>query len=506
MRLPHSLLSATALGLLASASAGQSGSDLPWHGKDGPLVRADGSPWRPELQLELVFPALAQPAPFRAQLPIDGEWVEVDLRPYSLRSADFRLLVIDGSGVPREVEAPPARTYRGAVVGRADTEVRASLDELGRLSAVVETPAGRWTVEPLSRYVPGSSPLSHAVYSHANRVASRGECGVIDPIAPPGATTPGEEQEEASGSAPGPYGTGGSFHEHSSSPHDDEPLEAKMLSYRAGGLACYIDYEYYQWAGNSTASAVANVEQLLGEVSAKYDDNGVGPFRFNFVGAVLKTGPGYLYPSTDVSDLLSEFTADWLKSNYYGYEYGTKADFYHLFTGRDLDGSALGLAYVDDVCDTNGAFGLSETTFTSDLSDRNWLTSHELGHNFGSGHDGDCNGLFDDKCQVMCPSIDTFSCASIGISWSSQARDAVNAGIALSCFDPATGTIYADIATSHPFPDGTAMLPFQTLATGLANTQSGWTLVLGDGTYDESVLTLNQPMKLDATGGTARIE
>ena len=505
MRLLQSLLSAAALGLLASASPAQSGSDLPWHGKDGPLLRADGSPWRPELQLELVFPALAQPAPFRAQLPIDGEWVEVDLRPYSLRSADFRLLVIDGSGVPREVEAPPARTYRGELVGRPDTEVRANLDELGRLSAVVETPAGRWTVEPLSRYVPDASPLAHALYSHANRAASRGECGVHDPVRPSGSSPPEGDQEDSSTSPPSGSGAGGASHEHAHSA-GDEPLEAKMLSYRAGGLACHVDNQYYQWAGNSIPNAVANIEQLLGEVSAKYDDNGVGPFRFNFVGAVFETGPGNVHPSTDAEDLLSEFTLDWLTSGYYGFDYGTKADFYHLFTGRDLDGGTLGLAYVDDVCDTNGAFGLSETTFTSDLSDRGWLTTHEFGHNLGSEHDGDCNGLFDDKCQVMCPNLNASACSSTGISWSSQARDAVNAGIALSCFDPATGTIYADIATSHPFPDGTAMLPFQTLATGLANTQSGWTLVLGDGTYDESVLTLNQPMKLDATGGIARIE
>jgi hypothetical protein len=61
----------------------------------------------------------------------------------------------------------------------------------------------------------------------------------------------------------------------------------------------------------------------------------------------------------------------------------------HLFTDRDLDGSTIGIAYLDSLCDRQNAVGLTES--------RNvWLDSlvaaHELGHNFGADHDGDAQG------------------------------------------------------------------------------------------------------------------
>ena len=58
----------------------------------------------------------------------------------------------------------------------------------------------------------------------------------------------------------------------------------------------------------------------------------------------------------------------------------------HLYTGRDLDGSTVGIAFVGALCDSYFGAGLSEGNRSPSFDAL--IAAHEIGHNFGAPHDG----------------------------------------------------------------------------------------------------------------------
>jgi hypothetical protein len=58
----------------------------------------------------------------------------------------------------------------------------------------------------------------------------------------------------------------------------------------------------------------------------------------------------------------------------------------HLMTGRDLDGTIVGIAYLDSVCTGAEADSLSQGNHSTTMSAL--IAAHELGHNFNAPHDG----------------------------------------------------------------------------------------------------------------------
>jgi hypothetical protein len=93
----------------------------------------------------------------------------------------------------------------------------------------------------------------------------------------------------------------------------------------------------------------------------------------------------------------------------------------HLYTGRDLEGSTAGIAYVDVVCRSNAGVGLSEISNSPTIDAL--VAAHEIGHNFGASHDGDSSpGATCPSAplnHIMAPSVspanNTFSDCSVGV-------------------------------------------------------------------------------------------
>src|SRR4029079_8617875 len=63
----------------------------------------------------------------------------------------------------------------------------------------------------------------------------------------------------------------------------------------------------------------------------------------------------------------------------------------HLMTGKNLDGTTAGIAYVNSACEAERGVSLSERSYGTTISAI--VMAHELGHNFGAPHDGESGGL-----------------------------------------------------------------------------------------------------------------
>lgn len=119
----------------------------------------------------------------------------------------------------------------------------------------------------------------------------------------------------------------------------------------------------------------------------------------------------------------------------------------HLFTGRNLDGTTVGVAFTGRLCSSRFGAGLTQGTNSVTLD--SLIAAHEIGHNFGAPHDGTTNSACESTPQdfLMAPQLngsDTFSACSI-----TEMQDDVNRA---SCISPLASIEVGIRAGATPSP------------------------------------------------------
>jgi PKD repeat protein len=222
--------------------------------------------------------------------------------------------------------------------------------------------------------------------------------------------------------------------------HLEDAINDKVEQNNADNLACY-----------ELEIAIASDELMLdkyGSVGGVEDHNiGVlnnvegdytGQFNHDLVFVIVTQFVSDDDPwtaSTDAGTLLGSFR-DWGNNGGFGVAF----DVGELWTDRDFNGGTIGIAYLSGICNSVKYHCLQD--FTGNSAFLRVLTSHELGHNFSSGHDGNCPP---DEF-IMCPFV------SDATEWSNQSRNAINnymqGRINNGCLAPCGPALIADFTWS----------------------------------------------------------
>jgi hypothetical protein len=331
------------------------------------------------------------------ELPLELEGVShtLVLRPSSLRSADFVLRVqgadLQGAaGQGADMQSADAGQGAGVLSDAGQGAVVQNAAELGAaglLAPVSPAPPSTVRGELLGR--PGSAAAGALVDGTLQLLISPGE----------GAALWGLDALPSGGHALFPMsavvdqgGVCGSLTPQAITP----PTQAMVAAASApmvAELAVDADYEYYLAHGSSVADVLADIEGVVAASELIYSADAAISFQLTSV--TVRTDPDDPYETTDPGALLSAFRAHWNAEHT-----GVARDLAHLFTGSNLDGSVIGIAYVGVVCSSSSGYGLSQSLFTNNFSRRVALTAHELGHNWSANH---CNG--DPDCAIMCSGL-----------------------------------------------------------------------------------------------------
>jgi hypothetical protein len=278
-----------------------------------------------------------------------GEAHRVRIEPSEVRSRRFEASA-GAPGAERALLLGRGTTFKGSLEGEPDSMVRLSIGARG-IRGLIKSSRGWTFIEP----APGA-----AAAAGQHRVFTDGD---LDPDDSALCAEP-VVLDAASGLE---------------GPAEEEP-SARVVARPAGELrvlelAVDADFEFYSTYQGGT---LAEIEGIVNLVDGIYEAE-IG-ISVEIVSVQVRDAEPDPYTSTNPGTLLGELRSHWNANHG-----GIARDAVHLFTGKDLDSSTVGIAYLSVVCSTGSAYGLSQDIGSDAIMPL--VVAHEMGHNLSANHD-----------------------------------------------------------------------------------------------------------------------
>lgn len=309
------------------------------------------------------------------RVPIGGETYTLDLAPHSVRSEVYQVKaqLADGSYV--DIEPGPVRTLRGTVAEIEGSAVAASLSDTGLEARIILPGHVQYWIEPIESRIAEALPTQHVVYRDDDAVPSGGTCVALRP--PAVAADAGESGQISSEAGGGLF-----FAE----------------------LAIDVDHDYFldfNGEPDPLAAIEAQINSIINAVNLQYERD--VNIRHMITTIIVRTdGDPDRYTCGTCSTaevLLNQFRQQWNSVHV-----GVQRDLTQLFTGRNLAGSTIGVAYLGglDCRAFSNAYSVVQATCCPNFSCRTDLSAHELGHNWDADHCNCANPPYTMNSSLTC--------------------------------------------------------------------------------------------------------
>jgi hypothetical protein len=289
--------------------------------------------------------------------------------PYDMRAPDYTAQEIGADGVAHKLPKTAVNTFKGSVKGDPRAQARMSVGAKGLEGAII-TDSEQFYLQP-ARALSKSARADEFVFYSAEDVAETdASCGVT--LAEEVAAREELTHEQHKGEIEAEFSS---------------PITA-LSPMKVVRIATDADAEYVAAAGGTAQGAINQINSIINMVDAIYQLEMGVKFEIGFQNNWADQATTDPYTTTAPSALLTEFRNYW-NANFPASNPTYSRQLAHLWTGKDLDGSVIGIASVAVVCRTpTSAYGLSQRFPTSGGVDARTaiLTAHEIGHNFSAAH------------------------------------------------------------------------------------------------------------------------